>query len=62
MEKFAEWVINNKEWLFSGVGVVIGGFIMRLIFKKTNASTTQTINSGNNSNNIQVGRNARMRK
>lgn len=50
-----EWIINNKEWFFSGLGVtILGGIfgILRLIFKRrdnTNSSTNnqnqhQTVN------------------
>lgn len=56
MEKFVVWVIGNKEWLFSGVGVVVVAWVMRLIFKKANASFTQTIRSGDSSTNVQAGR------
>lgn len=56
MEDFIAWVIDNKEWLFSGVGVAIIIGIVGLIFKKTYASSTQTIRSGERSTNIQVGR------
>ena len=57
MEKILAWVIDNKEWLFSGVGIVIFGGLMRLIFKKTFSSSSQCIRSGVNSINIQAGRN-----
>lgn len=29
------WMIRNKEWLFSGIGIVIGTFLMSLIFSIT---------------------------
>jgi len=56
LEKFVAWVIDNKEWLFSGVGVVVVVWVGRLIFKKTFASSTQTIRSGDSSTNVQAGR------
>ena len=28
-----DWVIANKEWVFSGVGVAITGAILTIIFK-----------------------------
>ena len=57
MEDFAAWVIDNKEWLFSGVGLVVVAWVGRLIFKKkTYASSTQTIRSGDSSTNVQAGR------
>lgn len=56
MEDFVAWVIDNKEWLFSGVGVVVVAGVVRLILKKTYASSTQTIRSGDRSTNVLVGR------
>lgn len=55
MEDFVAWVIYNKEWLFSGVGVAIFVWVGGLIFKKKHASSTQTIRSGDNSINVQAG-------
>ena len=56
MDEFAAWVIDNKQWLFSGVGVVVVTLMGRLIFKKRYASSTQTIRSGDSSTNVQAGR------
>jgi hypothetical protein len=56
LEEFFAWIFHNKEWLFSGVGLMVVAWVGRLIFKKTYASSTQTIRSGNNSTNIQAGR------
>lgn len=55
MEDFVVWVIDNKQWLFSGVGLAVVVWVGRLIFKKRSASTTQNIRSGDNSTNIQAG-------
>ena len=30
-----EWIINNKEWLFSGVGVVIIVAVIRYLWTKS---------------------------
>lgn len=49
-----DWVLKNKEWLFSGIGVVVVSWVGG-IFKKTKASSTQTIRAGNNSTNVQAG-------
>lgn len=62
MEEFVSWIIKNKEWLFSGVGLVVAAWLARLIFKKINASSSQTIRAGNNSTNIQAGRDVGMVK
>lgn len=29
-----EWMINNKEWFFSGIGVVVLGWIVNFIFAR----------------------------
>ena len=57
MEAMSAWVFSNKEWLFSGIGVMVFAWVVQVIFKKTNASSTQTIRSGDGSTNIQGGRN-----
>lgn len=56
MEAIFAWVINNKEWLFSGVGIVLFASLGRAICKRTHASSEQSIRSGDSSNNIQAGR------
>jgi hypothetical protein len=49
-----DWILQNKEWLFSGLGlVVIGWFITWLINR--NKKTGQLQKSGKNSTNIQAG-------
>lgn len=52
------WIIENKEWVFSGVGVFIASIIFTYFFKicKTN-SIKQNIKSGKSSNNIQTSGN-----
>lgn len=47
-----DWFIANKEWVFSGIGIAIISFFIR---KSKNQKQTQK--SGNNSINIQVGKN-----
>ncbi len=29
-----EWIIENKEWVFSGVGVAIIGCVLKFLFSK----------------------------
>ncbi len=53
-----ELVFANKEWLFSGIGVMVLALVGRFFIMKRSASLTQTIHSGNSSSNIQVGRDA----
>ena len=51
-----QWIIDNKEWLFSGIGVfVLSGFVTLLIKKRNNRTLKMKLRSGNNSKNIQVG-------
>lgn len=53
-----KWIMENADWLFSGLGVTIltalGGIFVK---KKLDNKNSQTINSGNNSTNIQGGGN-----
>ena len=50
-----QWILENKEWLFSGIGVIAIGFLIRLIAK--NASTSKQVQkAGKNSENYQAGR------
>lgn len=53
-----KWIIENADWVFSGIGIailtVLGGLFRK---KKLDNKNSQTINSGNNSNNIQGGGN-----
>ena len=51
-----EWIINNKEWIFSGIGVAVVSLIIGLFLKqKPIQSTKMEQKSGNNSTNIQIG-------
>lgn len=48
-----EWIIENKEWLFSGIAIgiplaIIGWFL-------SSRANTQVQKSGDDSTNIQVG-------
>jgi hypothetical protein len=53
------WIVQNKEWIFSGIGVaVITGFIS-ILSKNKGTSSKQTIRSGGGSNNLQAGRDIR---
>jgi hypothetical protein len=47
-----EWIINNKEWIFSGAGVAIISLIIGLLLK--NKSTKMKQKSGKDSINIQI--------
>lgn len=50
-----EWLIENMEWVFSGIGVaVIGWFFTR------KSGVKQSIKSGDDSINIQSGRDSKV--
>ena len=55
LEELVAWVIDNKQWLFSGAGLMVIVWMGRLIFKKS-VSSSQTIRSGDSSASIQAGR------
>ena len=48
-----EWIIENAEWIFDGIGVTVIVAVIGIFFKNKKDSSGQTINSGNNSTNIQ---------
>lgn len=49
-----QWIIDNKEWLFSGAGIFIITTIIALAIKKK-PSSKQSQKSGNNSTSYQAG-------
>jgi hypothetical protein len=51
-----DWILENKEWLFSGVGIVMISSVLGIIFK-SKKSPNQNIEAGNGSNNVQGGKN-----
>lgn len=46
------YVVDNKDWIFSGIGVLVISFLWTAL-KKSRSSAKQTINSGANSKNFQ---------
>lgn len=54
--------MENKEWLFSGLGIsvlgIVGYFLKR---NKGKDKSNQTITSGNDSTNIQGGNNVKVK-
>lgn len=60
MKECIAWIVKNKEWVFSGVGVAIIAWVAG-IFKKTRASSMQIIHSGDNSMNVQAGRDLKIK-
>lgn len=57
-----EWIIENKEWIFSGIGIFILGIIINFFIKKNSRSFSQRQKSGDNSTNIQIGGNVEINK
>lgn len=49
-----ELILNNKEWLFSGLGIVILSIIFKVFFNKNNNKQIQK--SGKKSTNYQSGK------
>ncbi len=47
-----QWVIDNKEWLFSGVGIFVITVVISIFTSKKRA-IKQTQKSGSNSTNYQ---------
>lgn len=52
------WLSENKEWVFSGVGIFIISTLITLFVKSNNKKQVQKV--GNNSTAIQVGRDLRV--
>ncbi len=46
------WLLENKQWVFSGIGVAIITWIATLVVRRK-SSGTQSQHSGANSTNIQ---------
>ena len=58
-----EWLIENKDWLFSGAGIVIITSLLTIGKKKFGQKRThQTINSGDKSVNIQGSSNVKVER
>lgn len=54
-----DWIIKNKDWLFSGVAVAIPMALIGWYF--STRGNKQSQKGGDNSTNIQVGGNLNMR-
>ena len=50
-----EWLIANKEWIFSGIGIAIPVAVVGWLFASRNNKQKQS--GGDNSTNIQIGGN-----
>jgi len=56
MEKILNYIWNNKEWIFSGIGVAVVTTVFLLWRSKKSYSVTQKQKGGHGSVNIQIGR------
>ena len=52
-----EWILANKEWLFSGLLVAIPTAVVGWLFARRHLHRSQVQKSGNGSINVQAGRN-----
>lgn len=51
-----EWLLQNKEWIFGGLGISIPIAVITWLFFSGASSRVQKQKSGSGSTNIQVGR------
>jgi len=50
------WIIENREWLFSGAAIAIIGLLIRFFTDNSASSVNRQVQKGgHNSTNIQVG-------
>lgn len=57
-----KWLIDNKEWLFSGLMVAVPIAIIGWLFIRNKKTKIQKQKGGHGSTNIQVGRDIRISK
>jgi len=48
------WIAENKEWVFSGLGVAIITIVVSFLVRSHNQSNSQRQSSGDHSTNIQM--------
>ena len=53
LKNLISYVVDNKDWIFSGIGVLAISWLLAM-FKKSRPSSRQTIKSGAKSNNVQA--------
>jgi len=56
------WLITNKEWVFSGIGVAVLTVLFSLFKSKRDKRINQKQIAGDNSINIQIGENVKISK
>jgi hypothetical protein len=55
------WLIDNMEWIFSGIGVAAIGWLF-LLFKRRQNGLNQRQRSGRNSTNLQAGKDINLKR
>ncbi len=50
-----QWILENIEWVFSGIGVFIFGLFFSLFRSKRNRDKNMSQKAGNKSKNFQIG-------
>jgi hypothetical protein len=59
MDALLTWIVNNKEWVFSGVGAAVSAAFLAWFLQRKRQPTAgvqQTVRAGDASRNIQAGR------
>ena len=54
MEHVFNWLINNKEWLFSGLGISVGIYVLKHVFKNNDKKEDKQALSQVNNQNVTV--------
>lgn len=50
-----EWILDNLNWIFSGIGVFVLSLLLLLFKRKKGRGNVMKQKAGNNSTNIQIG-------
>ena len=61
MEDIIKWLVENKEWVFSGIAVAVPIAIVTWLLSR-NTNLKQSQKGGDQSINIQVGQDLRINK
>lgn len=55
IKQFIDWLSQNYEWVFGGIGVAAIAGLIGFFQKKTSVSIKQKQKAGDNSTNLQIG-------
>lgn len=56
LKEIIKWIVNNKEWLFSGLGIIILGGVVKKFFFKNEPTLIHKQNVSENGMAVQAGR------